>query len=149
MLIASAITKTIWGTPVPKTRTNRSPTPTPTATPTITSATRRSRWPKLKPRQTIAATGAKNGCLWPTTYRARAQATPAARAHWAMKKARLRQRSTRRRIEARERRAACGAMSSRSSRNWSNVSLTGSTRPILRYERSACFACPRRVKVGA
>jgi hypothetical protein len=49
-----------------------------------------------------------------------------------MKKARLRHRSTRRRIEARDRRAARGAMSSRSSRNWSNVSLTGSTGPILR-----------------
>ena len=43
MLIASATTNTIWGTPVPKMRTNTSPTPTPTATPTINSATRLSR----------------------------------------------------------------------------------------------------------
>ena len=56
-----------------------------------------------------------------------------ASAHCAMKKARLRQRSIRRRIEARDRRAACGAMSSRSSRNWSNVSLTGSTVSIMVY----------------
>ena len=66
-----------------------------------------------------------------------------------MKKDRLRRRSTRRRIESRERRAAYGAMSSRSSRNWSNVNLTGSTRPILRYERSGLLRPRPTVKVAA
>ncbi len=136
-VIASATTKMICATPVPKKRTNRSPTPTPTATPTITSATRRNRWPKLNPRAIIAATGAKNGVGWPTTYLASAHETPAASAHWAMKNARSRNRFTRRRTEARDRRAACGAMSSRSSRNWSNVSLTGSTVSIIGHRAPA------------
>ena len=99
--MASAITTTSCQTPLPKIRTNRSPTPTPTATPMATSTARRIRCPKLTPRVTIAATGAKNGSLWPSTSWARNQASPAVIAICPMMNQRDRQRWYRSTSEAR------------------------------------------------
>ena len=52
---------------MPISRTSRSAPKTPSATPTVTSATRRSRWPYDVPSETTAATGAKNGAGGPRT----------------------------------------------------------------------------------
>ena len=65
MLIDAIATTATCQTPDPNSCTNRSPMNTPMATPMTTSVTRRSRCPNDRPRATIAATGAKNGCGWP------------------------------------------------------------------------------------
>ena len=79
--IASATTTTICHSPRPKRWVNRSAIPIPTEQPMLTSATRRSRWPYDVPRQSTAATGAKNGSVCPNTAGRDSQATAGRDAH--------------------------------------------------------------------
>ncbi len=78
--MASATARATCHGPVPIAEMSTSPTPMPRDTPTISSTTRRSRWPSEMPSETTAAIGAKNAWLCPITSCASSQASPAASA---------------------------------------------------------------------
>jgi len=99
--------------PLPRTETARSPTMTPTATPVTIWKARWSRCPNESPSPTMAATGAKNGWVWPTMSRAMNQAMAAEIAICARKNDRALRRPHRCSIEVRLRRRAARALRAR------------------------------------
>ena len=104
--IESITTSASCAAPTPIARTSRSPTAIPTATPTATSTARRPRWEIVRPSVMIAATGAKNGCSWPNTSVAMTHASPAATPACRIERQDSRSRSSRVRMDTRERSAA-------------------------------------------
>ena len=105
-VIASMTTSASCAAPTPICSTSRSPTAMPTATPTASSTARRPRWETVRPSVMIAATGAKNGCVWPNTSVATTQASPAATPACRIERHESRRRSSLVRIDTRERSAA-------------------------------------------
>ena len=104
--VASMTTTMSWAVPTPISSTIRSPTRMPTATPIATSTARRPRWETVSPSVMIAATGAKNAPWWPRTSVAKNHAAPAATPTWSTDRHDRRRRSSRVRMETRERSAA-------------------------------------------
>jgi hypothetical protein len=104
--IASITTIASCAAPTPIASTSRSPTAMPTATPNATSSARRPRWETVRPSVMIAATGAKNGAWCPSTSVATSQAAPAATPTCSTDRHDIRSRSSRVRMDTRERSAA-------------------------------------------
>ncbi len=92
--MATAMTRMICHTPVPKKCRKMSPISTPTVTPIAISVARHSRCPKLKPRHTMVATTARKGALWDSRVVASHHDTPAAREIWTIMNSRDHQRLT-------------------------------------------------------
>ena len=104
--VASMTTSASCAAPTPIAITSRSPTAIPTATPIAISTARRPRWVIVSPSVMIAETGAKNGASCPKTSVATSQAAPAATPACSTERHDSRNRSSRVRMETRERSAA-------------------------------------------
>ena len=108
-LIVNPTTTASCHQPTPIAVMTRSPMAMPSVTPSASSNARRPRSPTVSPSVMIAATGAKNGCGWPTSSVATIHATVAASITCRIERATLLRSSARARADARER---CAASSS-------------------------------------